>query len=217
MTDDFIEKEIEINIDAITLKGSLTVPYNSKKIVLFAHGSGSSRQSPRNRHVAKALNKHGLSTLLFDLLTEDEEKIDIYTREFRFDINLLAQRLINATEWVEKNPELKDMTIGYFGSSTGAAAALVAEAKHKKRIRAIVSRGGRPDLADRYLSQVEAPTLLIVGEFDFTVIDLNREAMKHLHNVNELAIVTGATHLFEEPGTLDIVIEFAIDWFNKKL
>lgn len=213
----FQETEVDIQMDSLILHGNLTTPENSEQIVIFAHGSGSSRHSPRNRYVANALNKHGLTTLLFDLLTSDEEQIDIHSREFRFDISLLAQRLVGTTQWVEKNLLQQKKNIGYFGSSTGAAAALVAAAQYPDHVKSIVSRGGRPDLAGRYLSNVKAPTLLIVGEYDFTVIDLNRDAMKQMHAENELAIVPGATHLFEEPGTLDRVIEFAVNWFTKFL
>jgi dienelactone hydrolase len=210
------EKETLVKIPAgkVVLEGNLNVPRNAKGIVLFAHGSGSSRFSPRNRYVAQILNKANIATLLIDLLTKEEEKIDDVTAHLRFDIGLLAERLVYATDWLKKNPTTKNLKIGYFGASTGAAAALVAAAKHND-INAIVSRGGRPDLAGTNLAKVKAPTLLIVGGNDEVVIDLNKEAVKQLKAENKLEIVKGATHLFEEPGALEKVAKLAAEWFKK--
>jgi putative phosphoribosyl transferase len=210
------ENEVAIKLGDCVLMGNLFVPEQSKKIVIFAHGSGSSRFSPRNHYVAQALNKQGFSTLLFDLLTNEEESIDEYSREFRFNINLLADRLVAVTKWVTRKIG-PDVNIGYFGSSTGAAAALVAGAKCTDVVKAIVSRGGRPDLAGQSLAIVQAPTLLIVGGFDETVIDLNNAAMTQMSVPTQLAIVPEATHLFEEPNALDQVIHLAISWFEKYL
>jgi len=210
-------KDITININNISLEGILSIPEKAQGIVLFAHGSGSSRHSPRNTYVAESLNNVGLATLLFDLLTAEEEAVDIHTREFRFDINLLTERLKVTTDWVIQNPETQDLHIGYFGSSTGAASALVAASQRQDIIKAIVSRGGRPDLAGVALAEVKAPTLLIVGGNDFAVIDMNQEAMAQMHSKTKLEIISGATHLFEEPGTLDEVINHAAAWFTKYL
>ena len=207
----------DIPINEITLEGNLVIPENAKGIVVFAHGSGSSRFSPRNRFVAEKLQANGLATLLMDLLTQEEEKIDIRTREFRFDIKLLSERLIEATRWLRRNENTKEINIGYFGSSTGAAASLIAAAKHPENVGAIVSRGGRTDLAENYLSRVEAPTLLIVGGNDDYVIDINRETMKQLNTKKKLEIVFGASHLFEEHGTLETVAELAVEWFKEHL
>lgn len=192
--------------------GFLEIPKDARGLVLFAHGSGSGRLSPRNRHVANRLNDAGIATLLFDLLTPAEERIDQMTAELRFDIALLAQRLIAATHWVKSALEAP-MPIGYFGASTGAAAALVAAAHLRDGISAVVSRGGRPDLAGPFLPRVTAPTLLIVGGNDRAVIDLNREAAAALHAHTETVIVPGASHLFEEPGALDQVAHLAAEWF----
>lgn len=186
-------------------------------IVIFAHGSGSSRFSPRNRAVARALNRAGLATLLIDLLTAGEEAEDAYNAALRFDIPLLAGRLQGAAEWVAQQPETAGLRIGYFGASTGAAAALVAAADKPERIAAVVSRGGRPDLAGEALARVRAPTLLIVGSLDTQVIRLNRVARAYLHTACELELVPGATHLFEEPGTLEQVSELACRWFRRYL
>jgi len=212
-----MEKEqlIKIPSGKIILEGNLTIPKNARAIVLFAHGSGSSRFSPRNRYVAEVLQKAGIATLLIDLLTHEEEQEDMITSHLRFDINLLVERLIYATEWLKKNSATKNLKIGYFGASTGAAAALVAAAK-RNDVYAIVSRGGRPDLAES-LPNVKSPTLLIVGEKDDVVIDLNKEAIKKLHVENKLEIVKGASHLFEEPGTLEKVAKLAAEWFKKYL
>jgi putative phosphoribosyl transferase len=208
-----MENQIEIPVRGATLSGILTTPRVPRGIVLFAHGSGSSRHSPRNRLVATTLNRAGLGTLLFDLLTPEEESVDESTREFRFNIALLAERLGFATEWIAQDPRTRDIPVGLFGSSTGGAAALVAAAERPARIAAIVSRGGRPDLAGTALANVRAPTLLIVGSRDEFVIQLNREAMERMQCEVKLELVTGATHLFSEPGTLQQVAELAADWF----
>jgi len=198
-----------VRIAPLGLDGLLCLPEPAKGIVLFAHGSGSSRLSPRNTYVARALQAAGLATLLFDLLTEAEAA----DRAHVFDIPLLAERLALATEWVATEAATALLPIGYFGASTGAAAALVAAARSERDIGAIVSRGGRPDLADADLRRVRAPTLLIVGGADYDVLDLNRAALVQLRCEKKLSVVPGATHLFEEPGTLDAVIELARDWF----
>jgi len=198
-----------VRIEPIGLDGLLSLPDAARGIVLFAHGSGSSRFSPRNTHVARALQAAGLATLLFDLLTEAEAA----DRERVFDIPLLAERLAVATDWVATQEDTASLALGYFGASTGAAAALVAAAASERDIAAVVSRGGRPDLADAALARVKAPTLLIVGGADYAVLDLNRAALAQLTCEKRLSVVPGATHLFEEPGTLDTVIEFARDWF----
>ncbi len=201
--------EIQIPVGKIVLKGLLGVPAGSEGIVLFAHGSGSGRLSPRNNQVAKVLRDAGIATLLFDLLTEEEEVIDDQTAELRFNIPFLAERLLAATEWLSKQKETRNLNIGYFGASTGAGAALLAAAKQPKLIQAVVSRGGRPDLAEEALPLVKAPTLLIVGGDDDIVIGMNESALKKLTCVKKLEIVPGATHLFEEPGTLEKVCELA--------
>lgn len=208
-----IEREVEVPIDGVRLAGTLTLPEDALGVVLFAHGAGSSRFSPRNRFVASELVGAGVGTLLFDLLTEAESD----DREKVFDIPLLAGRLIGATEWVRADPESAALPIGYFGASTGAAAALVAAAEQPTGVEAIVSRGGRPDLAGDALSQVCAPTLLIVGGLDDVVIGLNREAYDALRAEKELVVVPGASHLFEEPGTLEEVARLAAGWFRRHL
>ena len=189
------------------------MPSGARAIVVFAHGSGSSRHSPRNRYVAGVLNQAGLATLLFDLLTPQEERVDDVTAELRFDVDLLAQRLAGATDWLIREPTAGGLRIGYFGASTGAAAALIAAAEHPERVAAVVSRGGRPDLAGLALGRVRAPTLLIVGGDDDVVIALNEDALHSLRCEKRLQIVPGATHLFEEPGTLEWAAELARDWF----
>ncbi len=209
--------EIKIPIHDIQLDGILVFPQKAQSIVLFAHGSGSSRLSVRNQQVAKILNQANIATLLFDLLVAPEEEIDERTREYRFDIELLASRLVGVTDWVLQQPNLVNLTVGYFGASTGAGAALQAAAKRQDRIKAIVSRGGRPDLADAALLHVKAPTLLIVGERDEAVIEMNQSAMEKMRCVKKLEIVRGATHLFEEAGTLDVAAELAKQWFLKYL
>ncbi len=194
------------------IEGALTIPPNAEGLVLFAHGSGSSRHSPRNNFVARMLNEKRLGTLLMDLLTADEDK----NYETRFDISLLKQRLIVATDWVKSQPQTQELPVGYFGASTGAAAALQAAATETS-VNAVVSRGGRPDLAGDDLSKVKAPVLLIVGGQDFGVIELNEQAFDQLRSVKKLVIVPGATHLFEEPGTLEQVARLAAGWFETHL
>ncbi len=211
------ERLIQVPAGSVTLEGNLTLPEQSRGIVLFAHGSGSSRHSPRNRYVARLLNEAKLATLLIDLLTLHEEVIDSRTAQLRFDIDLLAERLVDATDWLTQFPDTKDLRIGYFGASTGAAAALAAAALRPDPVGAIVSRGGRPDLAGAALIRVRAPTLLIVGENDEQVIQLNRAALAQLRCEKQLVIVPGATHLFEEPGALDVVARLARDWFERHL
>src|SRR5918999_1185498 len=196
---------VQVAADAVTLEANLDIPQNPRGIVVFAHGSGSSRHSPRNNYVARALRDGGFATLLMDLLTSKEEYIDIRTAHLRFDINLLAERLVGAASWLKTNPATRDLVIGYFGASTGAAAALVAAAERPEGVAAVGSRGGRPDLAGPALARVRAPTLLIVGGNDGQVIALNRKAMEQIQANKELEIVPGATHLFEEPGTLEEV------------
>jgi putative phosphoribosyl transferase len=200
---------VQIPADSVTLAGELSLPPEASGVVVFAHGSGSSRHSPRNVFVARALQSAGLGTLLFDLLTRAEDT----DYETRFDIALLTRRLIAATHWLQRQPQTKTLAIGYFGASTGAAAALQAAATLGAAIKAVVSRGGRPDLAGTALAQVSAPTLLIVGGEDQVVIDLNRQAYAHLRGEKQVVIVPGATHLFEEPGTLEEVARLASQWF----
>jgi dienelactone hydrolase len=210
--------EIRIPINSITLEGNLIIPGGAKGIVVFAHGSGSSRHSSRNQYVARELQKEGLGTLLFDLLTAEEEKIDMVTAQLRFDTDLLASRLVDVTNWLLKNPDTKNLNIGYFGASTGAAAALIAAKELLDVVKAVVSRGGRPDLAEKALPYVKAPTLLIVGGEDFQVIEMNRWAFNRLTvKEKQLKIVPGATHLFEEPGTLEEAAYLAGDWFKRYL
>ncbi len=212
------ESVVQIPLRDATLEGNLTLPENSRGVILFAHGSGSSRHSPRNQFVAQALNHSHLGTLLFDLLTPDEERIDDRTRELRFDIELLARRVIGAVDWVYHQPAVQGLPIGLFGASTGAAAALVTAAFRPNEVRAVVSRGGRPDLAGAdTLEQVFAPTLLIVGGNDDLVIDLNEQAMRHMRGQTRLVIVPGATHLFEESGALEEVARLARRWFEEQL
>ena len=210
-------KEIQIQAGHATLGGNLTTVDKAKGVILFAHGSGSSRHSPRNQFVARTLNDAGLATLLFDLLTPEEESVDIHTREHRFDIGLLAERLVHATKWAKHQNEIADLDIGYFGSSTGAAAALIAAAQLPDDTAAVVSRGGRPDLAGAWLPQVKAPTLLIVGGEDHVVIDLNEQARAEMTCECKIDVVPGATHLFEEPGALEKVSQLASDWFVSHL
>lgn len=217
MASNVFEKLVHVKVGKTILEGNLAVPNGSKGIVLFAHGSGSSRHSPRNKYVAGVLQEASLSTLLIDLLTVAEERVDAYTAHLRFDIGLLAQRLSGATDWLVDNPETRHLQIGYFGASTGAAAALVAAAKQPDAVRAIVSRGGRPDLAGTSLPDVKAPTLLIVGGDDDQVIDLNEQARENMRTECRIVIVPGATHLFEEPGKLEQVAKLATDWFRKHL
>lgn len=213
-----ITREVQIPAGAAALTGTLVLPQGGRAVVLFAHGSGSGRNSPRNRFVAGTLQKAGIATLLFDLLTGAEEQRDLYTREHRFDIELLTERLVHGTSWIDAQTDTRALAIGYFGASTGSAAALRAAARLRERIGAVVSRGGRPDLADAStLARVSAPTLLLVGGDDDIVIDLNRSAYASLRCVKELAIVPGASHLFEEPGTLEAVARHAATWFARYL
>ena len=211
------ERLVRIEAGSVLLEGNLSLPEGTRGIVLFAHGSGSSRLSPRNRHVAKLLNQARLATLLVDLLSPEEEAVDLRTAQLRFNIGLLAERLVGITDWLVKEPDAQPLRIGYFGASTGAAAALVAAAERPKMVRAVVSRGGRPDLAGPALAHVEAPTLLIVGGNDLLVIELNRTALAQLRSEKRLVIVPGATHLFEEPGALDEVARLAREWFERYL
>lgn len=208
---------VTVPAQEVNLQGDLAIPSRAQAIVLFVHGSGSSRLSPRNKFVASRLNQAGLATLLFDLLTEQEEKVDMHTAQLRFDIKLLSQRVVAATRWVFENAETRGLPVGFFGASTGAAAALVAATKVDKDVGAVVSRGGRPDLAGAYLAHVKAPTLLIVGERDRAVIELNNEAMRQLSSVKRMVIIPGASHLFEEPGTLEQAADYARDWFTSYL
>jgi putative phosphoribosyl transferase len=209
--------EVQIQTGRAVLSGNLTIPENAVGLVLFAHGSGSSRHSPRNQFVARTLNDAGSATLLFDLLTQHEEAIDMRTGEHRFNIGLLAERLVYATMWAKQQEQTRNLRIGYFGSSTGGGAALVAAAELSKDVGAIVSRGGRPDLAGDALPKVQAPTLLIVGGNDDIVIELNEMARDQMRWEVKLEIVPGATHLFEEPGALEKVARVASDWFSLHL
>jgi putative phosphoribosyl transferase len=211
------DRLVLVNTGRITLEGNLTLPEGALGLVLFAHGSGSSRHSPRNRHVAEILNQTKLATLLIDLLSPAEEAVDNRTAHLRFDIGLLAGRLIAATDWLMEYPDTRGLRIGYFGASTGAAAALIAAAERPEAAGAVVSRGGRPDLAGPALTRVRAPTLLIVGGNDVQVIELNRAAFDQLRCEKRLVIVPGASHLFEEPGALDHVAALARDWFQRYL
>jgi pimeloyl-ACP methyl ester carboxylesterase len=212
-----LDRDVAIPVRGGALGGSLVVPFDARGIVLFAHGSGSSRFSSRNRQVAAGLQSAGFATLLFDLLLPAEEAEDEYTGEYRFDVELLARRLGVATRWAREEPEIAELQIAYFGASTGAAAALIAAADEPE-VGAIVSRGGRPDLAGDTLGRVVAPTLLIVGGADTLVLELNRRALQKLGSqIKELAVVPGATHLFEEPGALEEVTRLAVDWFRRYL
>jgi dienelactone hydrolase len=208
---------VNIPLEDAQLTGNLTIPPLAAGIVVFAHGSGSSRHSPRNQYVAEFLQGAGLATLLFDLLTPEEDRIDQQTRQFRFDIGLLTERLLGATLWLRQQATTAHLKIGYFGASTGSAATLLAAAVHPEWVAAIVSRGGRPDLAGTALTRIEAPTLLIVGGWDESVLALNRLAMQSIQADKRLEIVPGATHLFEEPGTLEKVAWLASQWFDKYL
>lgn len=212
-----IHQNVVISLNSIALAGELNLPETSKGLVLFAHGSGSGRLSPRNQYVAQIIREAGIGTLLFDLLTPEEEAIDLQTRHLRFDIPLLARRLKAATTWVGTVPELALLQLGYFGASTGGGAALIAAAEAGSSIGAVVSRGGRPDLAGDALPRVTAPTLLIVGGLDDVALRLNEEALARLRCPKELKIVPGATHLFEEPGKLDEVARLAAQWFQRYL
>jgi len=211
------KREVEIDAGGLHLAGTLAVPDVASALVIFAHGSGSGRHSPRNQQVAAAIQRAGIGTLLFDLLTPGEEMADRHTGHLRFDIELLAERLVHAVEWALAHDGAGVTRVGFFGASTGGAAALVAAARLQDRVDAVVSRGGRPDLAGAALAHVTAPTLLIVGERDPVVLDLNRLAYGQLRCTRELAAVAHATHLFEEPGTLEQVAELAVEWFGQHL
>jgi putative phosphoribosyl transferase len=210
-------ESVAIPVGEDLIEADLRVPERATALVLFAHGSGSSRFSSRNRAVAEFLESNGFATLLVDLLTPPEESVDVYTREYRFDIDLLGKRVVLATDWTQERENLRRLPIGVFGASTGAAAAMIAAAERPAAVRAVVSRGGRPDLADRALARVQAPTLLIVGGDDEPVIEMNRDAMRQMTAQVDLEIVPGATHLFEEPGTLERVMQLAADWFRRHL
>lgn len=210
-------REVSVQTADAKLEGSLAIPGAASGIVVFAHGSGSSRFSPRNQRVAAFLNEGGLATLLFDLLTAEENEIDEQTRALRFDIQMLGRRLTGAVDWLAGEPETRFLRIGLFGASTGAAAALIAAAERPERVAAVVSRGGRPDLAMADLPRVQAPTLLIVGGLDVPVIQLNRDAAERIGVAHRIEIVPGATHLFEEPGKLEEVARLARDWFARCL
>ena len=211
------DRLFRIRAGSAELQGNLRIPPAARGIVVFAHGSGSGRHSPRNRFVADVLVNTGLATLLIDLLMQEEEMIDLQTAELRFDIRLLAERLSGVTDWLAGEPSAAGLSTGYFGASTGAAAALIAAADRPERVLAIVSRGGRPELAGPVLSRVRQPTLLIVGGEDDVVIDLNRLALRELGGIKQLVIIPGATHLFEEPGALEQVAALAREWFLRYL
>jgi putative phosphoribosyl transferase len=217
MADPAVHESVRIEAPAVTLDGDLRLPERAGGLVIFAHGSGSSRFSRRNRAVAGALESGGFATLLLDLLTREEERIDERTAEYRFDVDLLGRRVIGASDWVQARPDLHHLPIAFFGASTGAAAALIAAAARPDVARAVISRGGRPDLADDALPRVQAPTLLIVGSNDEPVIELNKEAMHRMRAPVHLEIVEGASHLFEEPGALEEVARLATDWCRSYL
>lgn len=210
-------ESVSIPVGGASIEADLRIPPRAIGLVVFAHGSGSSRFSSRNRAVAEFLERAGLGTVLLDLLTRDEEAVDISTREYRFDIDRLGRRVVLGIDWLQQRPDLAALPVGCFGASTGAAAALIAAAERPDRVKAVVSRGGRPDLAGAALPRVTAPTLMIVGSDDEEVIELNRQAMQQMRAHVELEIVPGATHLFEEPGTLERVMELARDWFARYL
>jgi putative phosphoribosyl transferase len=212
-----VTRELEVDLGSVPVGGILRLPPGATGMVLFAHGTGSGRRSPRNNAVAEVLEEGGLASLLVDLLTEEEEAADLRTGHLRFDIPFLAERLVLATRWLRQHRDTADLALGYFGASTGAAAALVAAAEHPGAIGAVVSRGGRPDMAERALERVRAPTLLIVGSLDTVVVDLNRQALAGLTCQKDLRVVEGASHLFEEPGTLEEASYLARDWFLRHL
>jgi putative phosphoribosyl transferase len=212
-----MESAIKIPVGNVEVEGNLFLPSDTGGVVVFAHGSGSSRFSPRNQYVAKEFNLAGMGTLLFDLLTPGEEEEDELTAEYRFNIPLLAARLVGTTQWLRNDPSTRNLKLGYFGASTGAAAALIAAAKLPDEVSAVVSRGGRPDLAGEYLADVRAPTLMLVGGYDEEVIELNKKAQSQMTNENKLVIVPAATHLFEEPGKLEEVAKFSTEWFKRFL
>ena len=208
---------VTVGVKSVQLDGYLSVPTAATGVIVFAHGSGSSRHSPRNRYVADILNEAGLATLLIDLLTADEQEVDLQTGQLRFDIPFLANRLVAITQWLREQPQMVGLKIGYFGASTGAGAALLAAAELPRLIHAVVSRGGRPDLAGSALEHVQAPTLAIVGADDTQVLELNRHALARMHSVKSLEVIPGASHLFEEPGALQKVAKLARTWFAEEL
>lgn len=208
---------VHISVDSATIEGDLNIPEGAEGIVLFAHGAGSSRQSPRNNFVADELREGGLATLLIDLLTSEEKEVDRRTRRIRFDIDRLGERVVGTTEWLLEQPETEKLNIGIFGSSTGAAGALIAAAEKLAAVQAVVSRGGRVDMAESVLDQVKAPTLFIVGGKDFQVLNLNKQALAQLETEKKLEVVEGAGHLFEEPGALDEVARLTREWFQEHL
>lgn len=208
------ERAVRVDSGRVSLEGDLNVPAHPRAVVLFAHGSGSSRFSSRNKRVATLFNETGFATLLIDLLTPSEDEIDAFTREYRFDIGRLAERLVGAVEWLGRDPATAKLPVALFGASTGGGAALVAAAEIPDRVAAVVSRGGRPDLAGAALARVRAPTLLIVGGNDEPVIELNREALAQLTVPARLEVIPGATHLFEEPGALEEVARLATAWIE---
>ncbi len=210
-------KLVHVSIDSATIEGDMSIPEGAEGVVLFAHGAGSSRQSPRNNFVADELRAGGLGTLLIDLLTPAEKEVDRRTRRIRFDIDRLGRRVVGTTEWLLEQPETADLNIGIFGSSTGAAGALIAAAEKPGAVQAVVSRGGRVDMAEPILDQVKAPTLFIVGGKDFQVLSLNKQALAQLETEKELEVVEGAGHLFEEPGALEEVARLAREWFQDHL
>jgi dienelactone hydrolase len=210
-------ESVTIPVDEEAIEGDLILPPKAKGVVLFAHGSGSGRLSPRNQYVAKVLNEAGIATLLIDLLTKKEEEIDVIASEFRFDIDLLSKRLEMATGWLLKHSKTSSLCIGYYGASTGAAAALIAATRFPKEVKTVVSRGGRPDLAMGYLESVKVPVLFIVGGEDDVVLELNKESMEKIHAEKRLEVVPGATHLFEEPGKLEKVARISVKWFSVHL
>jgi len=210
-------RPVRLDLTDVSLNGDLALPADARGLVIFAHGSGSSRHSARNRAVAEVLQHGRMGTLLLDLLTEPEDRADAVTAEFRFNIPLLADRLVGAIDWAQAHPQTSPLGVGLFGASTGAAGALIAAARRPTIVQAVVSRGGRPDLADGFLDQAGAPTLLIVGGRDDVVIELNQQALARLNGRKELQIVPGATHLFEEPGALDRVSQLAKGWFERYL
>ncbi len=211
------DKFISIPIGQVVLEGSLYLSENERGIIIFAQGSGSSRHSSRNKREAGILQENNYATLLVDLLTEEEERVDIHNRKFRFDIEMLALRLTEITDWITRNESTRNLQIGYFGSSTGAAAALIAASRRQHLISAVVSRGGRPDLAEKYLEQVKAPTLFLVGGDDLQVIGINEQALKKMKGNNKMEIIQGASHLFEEPGKLHEAAALAADWFTEHI
>lgn len=216
-TRSIVRESLTIPVGTVHLNGDLCIPGEPKGLVVFVHGSGSSRFSPRNQYVAEVLNANGCGTLLFDLLTPQEEELDNVTRRLRFDIDLLSSRVLQATAWLQNYANTKGLNVGYFGASTGAAAALIAAAENPAGVQAVVSRGGRPDLAGAALYHVEAPTLLIVGSNDPQVLQLNKEAAKLLPCIKRIVVVPGASHLFEEPGTLEQAANVATNWFKQYL